>query len=153
MDTYYAPNVLVDPYYQFGDERSRSELATSLIVGGRLIGIFDVEHTEIDAFSPARVRCSKRWRRALATAIENARLFQRERLEKERALKELEEARQIQAGLFPPQSSALPGFAIDGRCIPCHEVAGDWFDYLPLDDGHLGVVLADVSGKGIRPRS
>jgi putative methionine-R-sulfoxide reductase with GAF domain len=41
--------VLLDPYYQFGDEQSRSELAIPLIAGGRLIGIFDVEHTEIDA--------------------------------------------------------------------------------------------------------
>jgi phosphoserine phosphatase RsbU/P len=55
-EIYNAPNVLVDPYYQLGDEHSRSELAIPLMVGNRLIGIFDVEHTEIDAFSPARVQ-------------------------------------------------------------------------------------------------
>jgi len=80
----------------------------------------------------------------VATAIGNARLFQRERLEKERALKELEEARQVQTGLFPAQSPALPGFTIDGRCIPCREVAGDWFDYLQLDDGRLGVQVSPL---------
>jgi len=148
-ETYYAPNVLVDPYYQFGDERSRSELAIPLMVGGRLIGIFDVEHTEIDAFPPARIQLLEALAGHVATAVENARLFRQERFEKERMSKELHEAQQIQVGLFPAQSPEVPGFAIEARCIPCREVGGDWFDYLPLDDGRLGVILADVSGKGM----
>jgi len=148
-ETYYAPNVLVDPYSQLGDERSRSELAVPLTVGGRLIGIFDVEHTEIDAFPPARIQLLEALAGHVATAVENARLFRQERLEKERMSDELQEARQIQFGLFPAQSPELPGFSIQARCIPCREVGGDWFDYLPLDDGRLGIILADVSGKGL----
>jgi hypothetical protein len=46
-DIYNAPNVLVDPYYQLGDEQSRSELAIPLMVGNRLIGIFDGTATAI----------------------------------------------------------------------------------------------------------
>jgi sigma-B regulation protein RsbU (phosphoserine phosphatase) len=149
LRTYYAPDVTVDPHYQLGDERSRSELAIPLIAGGRLVGIFDVEHTEIDAFPPARVQLLEALAGHVATAVENARLFRQERLEKERMSEELQEARRIQFGLFPAQPPEVPGFAIDGRCIPSREVGGDWFDYLPLDDGRLGVILADVSGKGM----
>jgi sigma-B regulation protein RsbU (phosphoserine phosphatase) len=147
--TYYAPNVLVDPYYRLSDEQSRSELAIPLIAGGRLIGIFDVEDTEVDAFSPARVQLLEALAGHVATAVENARLFQQERLEKERMSTELQEAREIQFGLFPGKPPEVSGFAIEARCIPCREVGGDWFDYLPLDDGRLGVILADVSGKGM----
>jgi sigma-B regulation protein RsbU (phosphoserine phosphatase) len=149
METYYAPNVLVDPYYRLSEEQSRSEVAIPLVVGGRLVGIFDVEHTEVDAFPPARIQLLEALAGHLATAVENARLFRQERLEKERMASELQEARQIQLGLFPADAPETPGFAIEAQCIPCYEVGGDWFDFLRLDDGRLGIILADVSGKGL----
>ena len=148
-ETYYAPNVQIDPYYRLADEGSRSELVIPLIAGLRLVGIFDLEHTEIDAFPPARIELLEALAGHVATALENARLFQQERVEKERMSNELQEAREIQLGLFPAHPPEVPGFAIEARCIPCREVGGDWFDYLALDDGRLGVILADVSGKGM----
>jgi sigma-B regulation protein RsbU (phosphoserine phosphatase) len=63
--------------------------------------------------------------------------------------KELEEARAIQTDLFPLKAPATCGFEIAGVCLPCREVGGDWYDYIPLSDGRLAVVLADVSGKGM----
>ena len=42
----------------------------------------------------------------------------------------------------------LPGLNITGVCLPCRTVGGDWFDYVPLGDGHTAVVLGDVAGKG-----
>ena len=149
LETYYAPDVQVDPYYRISEDQSRSEIAIPLVVGGRLVGIFDVEDTRIDAFPPARIQLLEALAGHVATAVENARLFRQERLEKERMSNELREARQIQVGLFPSLSPEVPGFAIEARCIPCREVGGDWFDYLPLEDGRLGVILADVSGKGM----
>ncbi|HKF41813.1 MAG TPA: GAF domain-containing SpoIIE family protein phosphatase [Thermoanaerobaculia bacterium] len=149
LKPYYAPNVLVDPYYRLSEEQSRSELAVPLLAGGRLIGIFDIEDTEIDAFPPARIQLLEALAGHVATAIENARLFRQERLEKERMAGELREARGIQTGLFPTQAPETSSFAIESRCIPCREVGGDWFDYLPLDDGRFGVTVADVSGKGL----
>ena len=149
LETYYAPDVTVDPHYQLGDEQSRSELAIPLLVGGRLIGVFDVEQTEINAFPPARIELLEALAGHVATAVENARLFRQEHLEKERMSEELQEARRIQLGLFPARPPEIPGFGIEARCIPYREVGGDWFDYVPIDDGRLGVVLADVSGKGM----
>ena len=128
---------------------TQSKLEFPLQTRGELIGVFKVEHSESNAFSPERVRLLEALAGHLATAIANARMFQRERLENERMAKELDEARAIQSGLFPRNAPATRGFEVTGVCLPCREVGGDWYDYIPLGDGRVGVVLADVSGKGL----
>jgi sigma-B regulation protein RsbU (phosphoserine phosphatase) len=148
-ETYYAPDVTVDPYYEMGDELTRSELGIPLRSRGQLIGVFNAEHKEFDGFSPSRIQLLEALAGHVATAIENARMFQRERMEKERMLAELSEAQRIQQALFPGEPPVIPRFAIHGLCQPCQEVGGDWYDYIPLKDGRLAIVLADVSGKGI----
>src|SRR5262245_18333132 len=148
-ETYYAPDVTIDPYYEVGDEQTRSEVAIPLRSQGRLIGVFNAEHKEINGFSPSRIQLLEALAGHVATAIENARMFQRERMEKERMLEELNEAQRIQQTLFPSQPPALPRFAVRGLCLPSREVGGDWYDYIPLQDGRLAIVLADVSGKGM----
>ncbi len=126
-----------------------SEIDIPLNTRGELIGIFNVEHTALNVFSPERIRLLEALAGHVATAISNARMFQRERLEKERMTKELEEAGAIQSGLFPLNAPAARGFHVTGVCMPCREVGGDWYDYISLSDGRLAVVLADVSGKGM----
>ena len=130
-----------------GDARSKVEIP--LRIRSELIGSFNFEHTETDAFSPERIRLLEALAGHVATAIANARMFERERVEKERMSKELEEACAIQSGLFPVKAPEASGFEVNGVCTPCREVGGDWFDYIPLGDGRLAVVLADVSGKGM----
>lgn len=147
--TYYAPDVRKDPHYRVSEEQTRSEIDIPLKSRGRLIGIFNAQHTEVDAFPPGRIQLLEALAGHIATAIENAQLFQLERSEKERMSKELTEARTIQRGLFPDTSPRIRGFAVSGTCLPCLEVGGDWYDYITLPDGRLAVVLADVSGKGL----
>lgn len=148
-ETFYAPDVQKVPFYINGEPDTRSELDIPLKVRGDLIGIFNLQHTEIDAFSPERIRLLEALAGHVATAISNARMFQRERFERERMTKELEEARAIQFGLFPVDRPSIDKFDVTGVCVPCREVGGDWYDFIPLGDGRLGVVLADVSGKGM----
>jgi len=148
-DTYYAPDVTVDPYYRVSEDLTRSEVDIPLKSHGQLIGVFNAQHNERNAFSSSRIQLLEALAGHIATAIENARMFQRERMEKERMREELTEAQRIQVGLFPGQPPALPGFSVHGKCFPCQEVAGDWYDYIPLQDGRLAVVLADVAGKGM----
>jgi phosphoserine phosphatase RsbU/P len=146
---YYAPDVNVDPYYQVSEELTRSEVDIPLKSHGRLIGVFNAQHNQIDGFPPSRIQLLEALAGHIATAVQNAQLFQGERKEKERMAKELTEARSIQHALFPDISPAIPGFVINGLCLPCQEVGGDWYDYLQFRDGRLGIVLADVSGKGM----
>ena len=148
-ETFYAPDVKKVPFYVVGEEDTRSEIDIPLKIRGELIGIFNVQHTEMNAFSPERIRLLEALAGHVATAIANARMFQRERLERERMTRELAEAQAIQSGLIPLKPPETRGFEITGVCLPCREVGGDWYDYISLGDGNLAVVLADVSGKGM----
>ena len=146
--TYYAPDVIKDPYYEVSEQSTNSELDIPLKIHGRLIGVFNFQHQEKDAFSKSRIQLLESLAGSVATAIENARLFNSERREKERLSGELKEAGIVQKSLFPAQIPKIPGYEINGLCIPCREVGGDWFDFIQLPEGKLGIVLADVSGKG-----
>jgi HAMP domain-containing protein len=72
----------------------------------------------------------------------------REQAEKERLEEELRIARQIQMSLLPEGSLALTGLRIDALCLPAAEVGGDYYDLLPLSETRMGILVADVSGKG-----
>lgn len=69
--------------------------------------------------------------------------------EKERMLKELEIAKGIQQSFLPESAPTLPGFDLAGYNLPALEVGGDFYDFIPLDTDHYGLVIADVSGKGV----
>ena len=62
--------------------------------------------------------------------------------------REAAEARIIQQALLPKLSPYIPGFAISGLSVPAGDIGGDWYDFVPFNDGCWGLVLADVSGKG-----
>src|SRR5437588_2593935 len=66
----------------------------------------------------------------------------------EYAEKELEVARSIQSRLLPPPDIEGDGFVINARNLAAHFVAGDFYDVLRHEDGSVGIVIADVSGKG-----
>jgi len=73
----------------------------------------------------------------------------RQRAEKERLEEELRIARQIQMSLLPPEGAiTLPGLRIAALCLPAAEVGGDYYDLIPLSPTRMGVLIADVSGKG-----
>lgn len=83
-----------------------------------------------------------------AIALETAELH-RQALEKEGLERELELASEIQRRLLPTQSPDVPGYEIHGWSRPARQVGGDYYDLLPLSDRELGLVLGDVSGKGM----
>jgi sigma-B regulation protein RsbU (phosphoserine phosphatase) len=63
--------------------------------------------------------------------------------------RDLEIARDIQQVLLPSDAPDVPGFQISGLNLPARTLSGDYFDYLHVDDDHLGIAIADVSGKGV----
>jgi sigma-B regulation protein RsbU (phosphoserine phosphatase) len=87
-----------------------------------------------------------------AFALEVARLttaIGRERAQRERLDRELEIAREVQEHLFPQSLPAVPGLDYCGHCRPAREVGGDYYDFLELPEGRLGIAIGDVSGKGV----
>ncbi len=83
-----------------------------------------------------------------AIAIENARLYGLA-VEQGRLERELQMAREVQASLLPHETPRLPGWEFAARWQPARQVAGDYYDFVPLARGQLGVVIADVSDKGM----
>jgi len=82
--------------------------------------------------------------------VEEQRRLAEERLETERrTARELEIARQVQARLFPQRMPGVKTLEYAGACIQARQVGGDYYDYLDLGGGRLGLVLADIAGKGI----
>jgi serine phosphatase RsbU (regulator of sigma subunit) len=70
-----------------------------------------------------------------------------EKAEKERLEQELKIARSIQMSLLP-RPLLMAGLSLSGHCEPAREVGGDYYDFLPLEDERLGILIADVAGKG-----
>ena len=68
--------------------------------------------------------------------------------EKKRLEEELRIARQIQMSLLPPGPLLIPGLEVTALCVPAREVGGDYYDFVSLGDRRVGVLIADVSGKG-----
>jgi serine phosphatase RsbU (regulator of sigma subunit) len=85
----------------------------------------------------------------MVTALTNARLYV-ESLERLRLQEEVNMARQIQLDLLPSTPPQLTGLNISANSIPSRTVGGDFYDFVPTNDGEgLGIVIADASGKGM----
>jgi serine phosphatase RsbU (regulator of sigma subunit) len=86
-------------------------------------------------------------------AIMSERLAQTNRLkaepERERIEQELQTAQRIQHTFLPREAPTLAGWELVPYYQPAHELGGDFYDFLPLDGGRLGLVIGDVTGKGI----
>jgi serine phosphatase RsbU (regulator of sigma subunit) len=72
----------------------------------------------------------------------------RQQDDKKRLEEELRIARQIQMSLLPRGVLSMPGLAVTALCIPAREVGGDYYDFFQLGDHRIGLLIADVSGKG-----
>jgi sigma-B regulation protein RsbU (phosphoserine phosphatase) len=83
-----------------------------------------------------------------ALALENARLHL-QALEKERLEREMHLAAEIQHQILPKGAPAVPGYELTGWYRPARQVGGDYYDFFRREDGQVGLVLGDVSGKGM----
>ncbi len=83
-----------------------------------------------------------------ATAVENARLFQ-VKAERERELRNMEIAGEIQKALLPRAIPDLQGISVVGTNVAARTIGGDYYDFFPFADGSLGLIVADVAGKGV----
>ena len=117
----------------------RGELTAVLLLGEKVSGYkFTVEDVNLLATLSNQ----------FAVAVTNARLYQ-EAIEKQKLEEELNVARQIQRNLLPRMLPHSPHFEIAAFTQPSRQVGGDYYDFFLLPDGCLGIVIADVSGKGL----
>jgi len=148
----YVADVLQDARTLYPRESAEEGLCSSLCVAlrtkGRAIGTIRAYTAERHEFTPNEVRLFQAIAHQAAAAIENAELYE-EALRAQALDKELAAAAAIQRRLMPTGDPAIPGFEIASRYIPHGSVGGDLFDFVPIQNQHLGIVIADVSGKGV----
>jgi sigma-B regulation protein RsbU (phosphoserine phosphatase) len=85
--------------------------------------------------------------RQTGAALEAVRLH-RVDLDRQRRDREMQIAREIQRSLFPAGRPTIAGFEVAAESVPCYEVGGDYYDFIPLAGGRWALAIADVSGKG-----
>src|SRR5918999_90466 len=94
-------------------------------------------------------KIAEEWAEGTGTAELMERLVEQERIERARIEQELRVARRIQQATLPKEVPDLEGWEISPYYQPAREVGGDFYDFFELDDGHLGIVVGDATGKGV----
>jgi phosphoserine phosphatase RsbU/P len=141
-------NVNDDPRYVKTRETTASELVVPLFSGRQVIGAFNVESDQLDAYSPLDLEMVRAFANQAAFSITRARLY-KDMVAKNRIEDQLEVARDIQKSFLPRVAPSYPGFDFDAINISSEQVGGDYFDFIPIVDDQLGITIADVSGKGL----
>ena len=126
----------------------RSLVGYPLISDSNVIGILYAAKNEEYGFDNDDIDMLGAFTNHIVIALENAKLVKKS-LDKERLEHELRLAHEVQLNLLPKEVPT-PSDSIDlaAASMPAHEVGGDYFDFLEIDDDHLGMVIGDVSGKG-----
>ncbi len=140
----------------------RAGLRIPLISQNEIVGLMIVHSTRRPRFMPGEVALLQTFANQAAVAMQRAGLIdslrdkiarleaaQAQIVQKERLERELELARQVQQSLLPSVFPVLPGFRFAARNATARQVGGDFYDLFRVDEGHFGVVIADVSDKGM----
>ncbi len=144
-------DVSTDPRFGYHAAAEREGLCSMLCVGlvnrDKIIGTVHLYTGDPHDFTADEIRLVQSIANHVAVVIENAKLYE-ESLEKQRIEQELALAAEIQTALLPATSPKLGMFDIEAKIVPCRELSGDLFDFIELEDQRMGLVIADVSGKG-----
>jgi sigma-B regulation protein RsbU (phosphoserine phosphatase) len=141
-------DVLNNPIYVNARDQTRSEMVAPIIANDEVIGVFDLESDELNAYSDDDLDVLMLLASQVAIIIEKVMLHE-QLIEKKRLEGQLEVARQVQLELLPAHDPQLPGYDISAYNFPTEEVSGDYYDWVRIYDDQIGIVIADVSGKGI----
>jgi phosphoserine phosphatase RsbU/P len=134
-------------YYQ-ARQQTRSEMVAPIISNDKVIGVFDLESNEVSAYDEDDLSVLTLLASQVAIIIEKVQLHE-QLVEKKRIQAQLEVARQVQLELLPDHDPRLKSFDISAYVFPTEEVSGDYYDWVKIFDDQIGVIIADVAGKGI----
>jgi serine phosphatase RsbU (regulator of sigma subunit) len=131
-----------------GKTRSGSMVVVPLLSHTELIGILYATKDTGYGFFKDDVEVVSVFADQATIALENSRLIDKS-IERERLLREMMLAQEMQKRLLPQTLPEVHGVEIDAVSTPAFEVGGDYYDVVMLDQHRLGVVVGDVSGKGV----
>ena len=145
---FISPDVRKEPRYINARAHTRSEMVAPIISNNEVIGVFDLESDELNAYTKDDLDVLMMLSSQVAIIIEKVMLHE-QAIEKQRLETQLEVARQVQLQLLPPRDPQLEGFDISAYNFPTEEVSGDYYDWTRLFEDQIGIVIADVAGKGV----
>jgi phosphoserine phosphatase RsbU/P len=143
-----SPDVRKNPIYINAREATRCEMVAPIIANTEVIGAFDLESDELNAYLDDDLQVLMLLASQVAIIIEKVMLHE-QLIEKKRLEGQLEVARQVQLELLPAKDPQLEGYDISAYNFPTEEVSGDYYDWVRIYDDQIGLVIADVSGKGV----
>lgn len=141
-------DVTADPRYQNARASTRSEMVVPIFAGDHLVGVFNLERDVAGGFYEVDMDLVHAFAQHAGVAIERARMHA-ESMERRRLKGELEVARSIQKNFLPKTNPHIQGYDVAGINIPSEEVGGDYYDFINIIEGQIGIAVADSSGKGI----
>ena len=125
-----------------------SELAVGMRYQGKPVGVLRVYTDTVREFDAQKIDLLRSIAAQAAAAIENTRLYE-ERLVAVQLEKQVKLAASVQRRLLPKQPPTIEGIELASIYVPCYELGGDFFDFIPFPDDNVGLVVADVAGKGV----
>ena len=143
-----------DPRLEFGKgaepaARPAAVAVAPLVYHEKKIGLLAVtRRAPGEAFLTSEFQAFKTIAEQSAFALYNV-FIAAEAAEKKRLDQDLQVAYEIQRILLPTNAPEVNGYQISGINIPAKQVSGDYYDYIAVDPEHCGVIVADVSGKGV----
>ncbi|MEB3198014.1 MAG: SpoIIE family protein phosphatase [Candidatus Sericytochromatia bacterium] len=140
---------VADPAALLRKGPSQEEVSIPLKVGDRMIGrLLLGPKVSSEGYTPGDFALLDALGQSLALSLRNAQLFG-ELAGQERLKRELEIACDVQMGLLPKSLPHVPGALVAAHCSPALEVGGDFYDFVQIDATRWGVLIGDVSGKGV----
>ncbi|HEY6188847.1 MAG TPA: GAF domain-containing SpoIIE family protein phosphatase [Pyrinomonadaceae bacterium] len=143
-----SPDVRNDPRYVNAREETRSEMVAPIISNNEVIGVFDLESDQLNAYTGDDLQILLLLASQVAIIIEKVMLHE-QLVEKKRLEGQLEVAREVQLELLPASDPKVEGFDICAYNFSTEEVSGDYYDWVSIYEDQIGLVIADVSGKGV----
>jgi sigma-B regulation protein RsbU (phosphoserine phosphatase) len=148
----YVRDLRNDPRTQYPLDAAREGIVSLMSAGmrykGKPVGVIRVYTEQEQTFTPLQIDLLKAVAAQAGAAIENARLAS-EQQETAALERQVRTAAEVQMRLLPQKPPELPGVDLAAVYVPCFELGGDLYDFIPLPDDNAGLVVADVSGKGV----
>jgi serine phosphatase RsbU (regulator of sigma subunit) len=148
----YVRDLANDPRVLYPADAKSEGIVSFLCVGmrykGKPVGVLRIYTDTEQQFSQLRISLLKAVAAQAAAAIENTRLLT-ETIEAEALEKQVRMAAEVQQRMIPQEPPHVPGVDLFAVYVPCFELGGDFYDFIPLPYDNLGLVIADVSGKGV----
>jgi sigma-B regulation protein RsbU (phosphoserine phosphatase) len=143
-----VPDVNLDERYFNARDRTRSELVVPILHEGRLIGFFNLESDELRSYGEHERQLMEVLASQVAQTVEHM-MLRADREERRKVVADLAVARDIQRSLLPTKGLRLHDVDLCGLNLSSAEVGGDYFDHFMITPEDIGLVIADVAGKGL----